>query len=315
MYNMSWKVTVSKYQLMMIDAIEIIRSVEKLSDMATITLPATAYNAAIGIESKIKRGDAIVIEFGYNGGLYEEFNGYLNSIQTDNGSLILECEDGLFQYRKSLDNIELKGASVTDVLNHVNKAIGGFTLKCDYDFKYDKFVINNATGYDVLKKIQEEAKPNIYLKGKTLHVHPQYSELFGTADYDFSRNIETEELKYRNADERKFIVIVESKGKDGKVIRVEAGTTGGDKMTINVSGVTDMASLRKLANEALATKVYTGYEGTFTGWLLPYCDAGYKVSITDKDYEAKNGSYYVLEVKTNFSKSGGVRTIKLGKKL
>lgn len=315
MYNMSWKVTVGKYQLMMIDSLEIIRSVEKLSDTATITLPATAYNAAIGIEGKIKRGDVVVIELGYNGGLYEEFNGYLNSIQTDNGSLILECEDGLFQYRKSLDNIELKGASVTDVLNHVNKAIGGFSLKCDYDFKYDKFVINNATGYDVLKKIQEEAKPNIYLKGKTLHVHPQYSELFGTADYDFARNIETEELKYRNADERKFMVVVESKAKDGKVIKVEAGTTGGDKMTINVSGVTDMVSLIKLAKEALATKVYTGYEGTFTGWLLPYCDAGYKVSIMDKDYEVKNGNYYVLEVKTNFSKSGGIRTIKLGKKL
>ena len=315
MYKMSWKISVGNYNLLLIDSVEVIRSVEKLSDTGTITLPATAYNKTLDIESKIKHGDAVIIEFGYNDTFYEEFKGYLNSIQTDNGSLVLELEDGLFQYRKSLKNIELKNVSVSDVLNHVNAEIGGFSLKCDYDFKYDKFVINNATGYDVLKKIQEEAKPNIYLKGTVLHVHPQYSENFGSADYNFSVNIESEELKYRKADERKFQVIVESKGKDGKVLRYEAGTTGGDKMTINVSGITDTASLKKLATEALATKVYTGYDGTFTGWLLPYCDAGYKASITDKDYPVKDGTYYVLEVKTNFSKSGGVRTIKLGKKL
>lgn len=313
---MCWKVTIGAYQLGMIESIEIVRSVELLSDTATITLPSAVYNKAFEINDKIKRGDAVKIELGYDDKLEIEFEGYLKQEpNTDNGSLILECEDGLFQYRKSLDNVELKNASVSDVLNYVNVTIGGFSLKCDYDFKYDKFVINNATGYDVLKKIQEEAKPNIYLKGNVLHVHPQYSEIFGKATYDFSKNIETAELKYMRAEDRKFLVTVESKGKDGKVIKAEFGTTGGDKMTINVSGVTDMDSLKKLAEEALKTKVYTGYEGTFDGWLVPYCDAGYQIRIVDADYEYKTGEYYVLEVKTVFSKQGGVRTIKIGKKL
>ena len=316
MFKMSWKVTIGAYQLGMIESIEIIRSVELLSDTATITLPSSVFNKAFEINDKLKRGDAVEILFGYDGGLYSEFEGYLEQEpNTDNGSLVLKCEDGLFQYRKSLDNIELKNVSVSDVLNYVNSKIGGFTLSCDYDFKYDKFVINNATGYDVLKKIQEEAKPNIYLKGTVLHVHPQYSEIFGKANYDFSKNIETAELKYLKAEDRKFMVTVESKGKDGKVIKTEFGTTGGDKMNINVSGVTDMASLKKIAEEALKAKSYTGYEGTFDTWLVPYCDAGYQVKIVDEDYEYKTGSYYVLEVKTNFSKSGGVRTIKIGKKL
>lgn len=313
---MSWKVTIGSYQLGMIESIEIVRSVELLSDTATITLPSAVYNKAFEINDKIKRGDVVTIELGYNENLELEFEGFLkNEPNTDNGSLILECEDGLFQYRKSIDNVELKNASVSDVLNHVNSTIGGFTLKCDYEFKYDKFVINNATGYDVLKKIHEEAKPNIYLKGNVLHVHPQYSEIFGKATYDFSKNIETAELKYMRSEDRKFLVTVESKGKDGKVIKAEFGTTGGDKMTINVSGVSDMDSLRKLAEEQLKTKSYTGYEGAFNTWLVPSCDAGYQVKIIDSDYEYKTGEYYVLEVKTLFSKSGGVRTIKIGKKL
>jgi len=313
---MSWKITIGGYMLGMIEIIETIRSVELLSDTAIITLPSAIYNKPFDINDKIKRGDAVKIEFGYDNKLVTEFEGYLQQEPlTDNGSLILKCEDGLFQYRKSLDNIELKNASVSDVLNYVNGKIGGFTLSCDYDFKYDKFVINNATGYDVLKKIQEEAKPNIYLKGNVLHVHPQYSEIFGKVIYNFNENIETSDLKYMRFEDRKFMVTVESKGKDGKVIKKEVGTTGGDKMTIKVSGVTDIASLKKLATEALANKSYTGYEGTFTGWLIPYCDAGYQVKLVDEDYQDKIGNYYVLEVKTNFSKSGGVRTIKIGKKL
>lgn len=313
---MSWKITIGAYQLGMIESVEIVRSVELLSDSAIITLPSAAFNQAFDINDKLRRGDAVKIELGYNDKWVTEFEGFLEQEpNTDKGSLVIKCEDGLFQYRKSLDNAVLKNCTVADVLNYVNGKIGGFSLSCDYDFRYDKFVINNATGYDVLKKIQEEVKPNIYLKGNVLHVHPQYSEIFGKSSYDFSKNIETAELKYMRAEDRKFLVIVESKDQAGKVIKAEFGTTGGDKMSINVSGVTDMESLKKIAKEALLSKSYTGYEGTFDTWLVPYCDAGYQVRIVDADYEYKTGEYYVLEVKTTFSKSGGVRTIKIGKKL
>jgi len=314
MFKMSWKITVGKFILGMIESVEVVHSVELLSDTASIILPATAYNAALDIESKIKRGDTVTIQLGYDDNLVTEFEGYLESIQTDDGSLKLQCEDGLFQYRKSLDNVELKNVTVSDVLNHVNKAIGDFSLSCDYDFKYDKFVINNATGYDVLKKIQEEAKPNIYLKGTVLHVHPQYSEIFGKAAYDFAVNIESEELKYKRADERKVLVTMEYTGKDGKTQKIEFGDTGGERVDKN-SGTTDINSIMLQAKQEYVSRVYEGYEGTFTGWLIPYCDAGYKASIRDKEYPVKDGTYYVLEVKTVFSKSGGVRTIKIGKKI
>ena len=101
----------------------------------------------------------------------------------------------------------------------------------------------------------------------------------------------------------------------GKTVKAEAGITGGDAMHINVQGVTDKGSLQKLANEAIKTKSYTGYEGTITGWLIPYVESAYKVKIYDEDYEYKSGWYYVIEVKTKLSQDGGVRTIKIGKKL
>lgn len=317
MFLLSWKISVGKYALGLIESVTVTRSVEQLADTAEIVLPAVAFNRPLELTGKIKRGDAVKIELGYDDRLVNEFDGYVSEEpSTDNGSLIIKCEDSIFLYRKSVSDRVLKNASVGDVVKYVNSQIGqGFTYSSSYDFSYDKFVISNATGYDVLKKIQEEAKPNIYLKDKVLHIHPQYIEIFGNSEYDFSKNIESADLKYRRQEDRRYQVIVEGKDTAGKVIKVEYGTTGGDKINIKISGVTDKNSLLELAKEALATKSYTGYEGTFTGWLEPYTDAGYRVKIVDKDYEYKTGSYYVLEVVTSFSKDGAKRSIKLGKVL
>lgn len=314
---MSWNIRIGGFRLRMVEKVSIKRSVELLSDTATITLPGTVFNKAINIEDKIKVGDAVEIELGYNDDLKPEFKGYLKAIKTDGGSLTLELEDDIYLFRKSVKDEEMKDASVKNILANICSQVGGFSVSCDYDFTYDKFVINNATGYDVLKKIQDEASPNIYLKDKVLHVHPQYAEIFGEARFDFSRNIERDgtDLKYKSEDERKLLVVVEGTDETGATVSVEKGTTGGDKMTLKLPGVSSRSSLEQKAQSVLEQKVYTGYEGSFQSWLVPYVDAGYKVAITDPDYEIKNGTYYVISVETTFSKDGGVRKITLGKRL
>ncbi len=314
---MSWNIRIGGFRLKMVEKVSIKRSVELLSDTATITLPGTVFNKAINIEGKIKVGDAVEIQLGYNDNLKEEFKGYLKAIKTDGGSLTLELEDDIYLFRKSVKDEEMKNASVKSILENICSQVGSFSVSCDYDFSYDKFVINNATGYDVLKKIQDEASPNIYLKDKVLHVHPQYAEIFGEARYDFSRNIERDgtDLKYKSEDERKLLVVVEGTDETGATVSVEKGTTGGDKMTLKLPGVSSKSSLEQKAQSVLDQKVYTGYEGSFQSWLIPYVDAGYKVTITDPDYEIKDGTYYVISVETTFSKDGGVRKITLGKKI
>ena len=314
---MSWNIRIGGFRLRMVEKVSIKRSVELLSDTATITLPGTVFNKAINIEDKIKVGDAVEIELGYNDDLKPEFKGYLKAIKTDGGSLTLELEDDIYLFRKSVKDEEMKDASVKNILANICSQVGGFSVSCDYDFTYDKFVINNATGYDVLKKIQDEASPNIYLKDKVLHVHPQYAEISGEARFDFSKNIERDgtDLKYKSEDERKLLVVVEGTDETGATVSVEKGTTGGDKMTLKLPGVSSRSSLEQKAQSVLEQKVYTGYEGSFQSWLVPYVDAGYKVAITDPDYEIKNGTYYVISVETTFSKDGGVRKITLGKRL
>lgn len=318
MFSLDFDITIGNYRLSMVESVVIKRSVENLAGVATIVLPSAFYNKALEIEDKIGEGDKVSIRFGYDAHLQElpeEFAGYVESISSDDGSLEIRCEDELYNLRKDLRDKVLSNVTVKALLEHVLKELGGFGLSCDYDFKYDQFTIYNATGFDVLKKVQEETRANIYLKEKTLHVHPQYSEIGKKAIYDFAVNIEKSDLKYKDARKRKFIVTIEGTDAAGKVVKVTKGTPGGDKFTLKLPGVSDKATLNRRAEEELKIKAYSGYEGSITGWLIPQVEPTDVAEIRDADYEFKKGSYYVVAVETSFSESGGSRKVTIGKKI
>ena len=107
----------------------------------------------------------------------------------------IHCEDELYKFRKDLKDRVLKSVTVKTLLTSVAEEVGKYEVACDYDFTYDNFTIHAATGYDVLRKVQSETKANIYLRGKTLHVHPQYAQIGEKVIYDFAVNIEKSDLK------------------------------------------------------------------------------------------------------------------------
>jgi len=135
-------------------------------------------------------------------------------------------------------------------------------VQCDYGITYEKFTIHQATGYDVLRKIQQETKANIWFdtKNKVLHIHPAYTEKTGEAKYSMQHNIETSSLEYKTRKDEKFEVIIESTGVNGKVTKVTSGTTGGSRFTMKV-GAMDKASLQKLADNVLRQRSAPKYEG------------------------------------------------------
>lgn len=313
---MAWEIYIGKFRLGLLDSVKIHRSVDLLADTAEVRLPATVLNKMLDIESLIRRGDQVRIVLGYDDVMTEEFSGFLQEITVNGGNITLNCEDALFLLRKPVGDIELKNTTLKSLLEHIVRETGiGASVNCSYEFNYEKFVISRASGYDILKKVQEETKANIYMKGSVLHVHPAYEELFGRVVYDFSQNVEKDNLTYKRADERKFEVEVEGMTKGGQSVKVLTGTTGGDRRSVKVYGVTDPVLLKKRGEEELKYLVYDGYEGDFTTWLLPYCDAGYSAELRDKEYPHKDGKYYVTAVTTEFSQNGGIRKVQLGRKL
>lgn len=109
-------------------------------------------------------------------------------------------------------------------------------------------------------------------------------------------------------------VTVEGTDAAGKAVKVTKGTPGGDKFTIKLPGVSDKGTLERRADEELKIKAYSGYEGSFTAWLVPRVEPGDAVELRDAEYEAKNGTYYVVSTETTFSSGGGSRKITIGKK-
>lgn len=331
-YKLSWHIEVGEYSLGYLDNVEIHSSVDLLADTCTIKLPATINNKAIKadrvneIEGKIKRGDKIKVWLGYDKETFKEtdkpeFEGYLLNVSTDDGSIILNCEDDLFLLRKAVADKQFKNAGIKEIAQYLIEQTGsGLLLNCSLTINYDKFVISQATGYDVLKKLQDETKGNIYIKTNAagvgvLNIHPPYIEKHGDVYYSFQENIEESDLKYKTKEDKSLEVEVENTGKDGKKIVVTSGTTGGDKITIKGYGLSKEA-MQQLADSEYKRKMYDGFEGSITTWLIPFAAPGFSAHITDEDYAFKAGTYYTTAVTTTMDGSGGgVRKVQLGIKL
>ena len=315
MFNMSYDIQIGSYKLGLLESVEIHKSVDLLADTAVVTVPGVVYNQSLDIEDKVSTGDPIIIRLGYDDNLVTEFEGYLQRIDTDDNSLRFNCEDAIYLTRRPVRDRQFNRISLKKVVEYCLSEIGMKELNCTYDIVYEKFVIKNATAYDVLKKLQEDTKANIYMNGVELNIHPAYTEKGGDVFCDFAINIESSDLKYRNKDDRRFEVIVEGIGLDGKKKTVTVGTTGGERRTVKIFNVMDEATLRQRGMEELKYLTYDGYEGNIIGWLIPFVEATYSAHIHDREYEYKTGSYYVVSVTTTFDEHGGVRKIALGHKL
>lgn len=316
MLRMDFDITIGRYRLKMVDQVKVKHSVEQLSDTATVTLPAMVEGKALEVESKLHVGDDVTIRLGYDGKLETEFTGYLKAINTDGGNLTLECEDAIYLFDKKVDDVELTEISMKGLLEKVVAQVDpSITVETEFDFTWDKFVFYHATARDVLKKVQDETKANIWFRDGTLHVQPQYAQASDkTVVFDFSRNIESSNLKYRKKEDKKVEVTVKVTNAKGMESKHTAGAPGGKSIQKIVSGV-DPSQLKTLAENEHNLWCYDGYEGSFTGWLIPYVEPGDAVKIIDTDYPEKQGVYYVTGTEISFSKEGGKRTVSLGRRL
>ena len=316
MFTMCYDIRIGNYEVGMLEKVEINRSVELLADTATITLPAAEYNSALNVESKIKRGDRVTVSIGYEEtGQVKEFCGWVQRIGTDNGAITIECEDDLFKFRVGLQDCQKTNITLADLLRLVVDGIGGgYRIDCSYSWTYEKFTINSATGYDVLKKVQEECGADIYIQGDTLHIHAPGQTVGKDILYDFEQNVQFCDLDYRRADERKVEVIVKAVMPDGKVKERHYGPAGADKVEIKCA-TSDDVSMKLRGESELKRLSYDGYDGSITTWLVPYVTPGDCAELHDADYDYKDGRYFVRAVKTEFGSSGGIREIELGYRL
>ena len=314
--------------LPLLTSVKIRKDVKSLSDTATVICPAVSHFRPLVFAQNVKKGQRVSIVLGYDDDNRQEFDGFVKSVALDDNQLTIECEDPLYVFRRvDIPNGEKTNVALKQLLDYVLGEVNAYIrseglgeplkLNCPYDYGYNKFTFVNATAYEVLEQIQKEGKPNIFISGGVLNIVPQYTHTHGTARYSMQRNICRDglKLKWRDETDRDICIKVTSKDTDGKTeISAYAGKNGRDsnKMEVKFTTIKDKASLQTIADNLYKSQVYTGYEGSFCGWLVPFCDAGYVVELTDAANELRSGRYYVEAVEVSFSSAGGVRSVSLG---
>lgn len=316
MFRMDYRICIGGKKLLHLESLEIKKSVDELQDTARLVVPGMMSGVSLNRENTIRRGAEITIEIGYNGELVKEFEGYVSRVSTQ-GALEIDCEDGMFAFRKDVPNKAFEKPSTTDILNHITSSIGGVKLDASKELQgitFETFLIEYSDGFSVLKKLKEEARIDIYMRGETLCARLPFSEKKGDATYSFQKNIETATVKYLAAQDRKMLVSVTGSDAQGKKVVGVFGEKGGDIINIARPSVSDNNSLQKIAQNIWEKSLVAGYEGEIQTWLIPYATYGTIAKIVDKDYPSRRGSYFVKEVVTTFTNEGGRRTLTLGKK-
>ncbi len=321
MFNIDWHISFrngsKKYRLGILAGLTVNAAITNLADTAEIRVPGTVLNERLSLEDMLPRGTEVEIRAGYDGKPNYLFGGYVKDITDKNGQTVIRCEDALFLFRRPVGDKQFNGVSICGIAAYLTGQIdASFGVSCDYTITYEKFIIRNATGYDVLKKLSDETKADIWFdnQNKVLHIHPPYTSMGDRKVFSFQHNIEKSSLEWIGPGDEKQEVVVESTDIQGHVRRITEGTTGGDRMVIKTGPMSE-ASMRQIAREVLRKQQSGRYKGSFDAWLVPHVRPGDEVLIADADYPDRKGIYLVEAVRTQIGPQGGRQTITPGIKL
>ena len=302
------------------ESLVITKSIKNLADRAQIIMPLYVFNKLLTENFEfIKRGNKIHIILGYTGvSIKTEFKGYIREVKHSE-SFIIECEDDLFVFRKSISNKQFKPADVKQIARYVCSQIDPeIEVICDYNLPYDKFTVYEATGLDVLMKIQEDTGADVFFLSKEneLHIRAAYSVKPSDETVHFSPqyNVENVNLEYIDTPDKKVQIIIKGRGLNGKYREIQYGNMSGDKFEYTMNNMPN-ESMETRAKIEFERAMKPGYSGSIDTWLVPYVEPGYTIWYEDEDFPHEAGAYLVDSVETKFGRDGGRRTIQLGIKL
>ena len=317
-------ITLGDYIFKQINEVVIDRSVDTLSDTATIKMPTSFL---LGNEDKgftrqkldkaIKPGDEVVIVLMYEGIIEkQEFMGYVKKIKPTI-PMEIECEDAIYLIRKRKLNKLFVNAKLVDVLEYIVAGTGVKLSTVIPAMQLDRFLLKDVNGAKALQTIKEEFGLAIYIDddGKLFAGLKQQLNAINKVEYHFQRNVISNDLEFTNEEDVSLRVKAIGIAPDNTRITVEVGDTEGEERTLHFYNISDKAKLTELANAELLKLKYTGYKGSLTSFLEPDCDRGWSADIVDGNYPEKSGTYFVESTQVTYSDAGARRVVTLGVKL
>ncbi|WP_268848147.1 hypothetical protein [Flavobacterium aestivum] len=321
-HNISIRITIAdNLEFTVCQSIHIESSVQVLANNAKIELPREFRNAvdevgkAINIAGKsildfMKRGNAIKIEFGYDGDLQNEFEGYITKIGAEM-PLLLECEDEMFQLKKAPRITKfIKSGKLIDILKAVLPA--KYKIECNGDYSIGKWLIEDATPYNVLEELRDKAGIRAYFKNPTTLCVGMIVDFKAETvhKFNFSENVRRgSNLKFEQKESKPIFLTVESKQADGKILSISVGEKGGDEKKMKLWPNMTKSELQLWANKQQTSVSYDGFEGTLDGWCYPRTKPGDSAQLYRPYYKDRHqdGRYFIESVTIDVNGSEGIK--------
>lgn len=283
-----------------------------LTDTCTITFPRKlsfeGKDIAKGVNPLLKKGDKVKVELGYDGLNKLEFEGYINNIKAGT-PLRIDCEDAAFLLKQQPQTISYRSVSLRKLLNDILPADVPFQAT---DQELGQLRIQNATPAQILGKLAKSHHVKAFFKGGKLYAGLAYPQT-GTLTrhyFEFQRNIISDNLSYRRAEDIKVKVKAVSMQPDNTKLEVEVGATDGEVRTFHYYNISSKSELKKLAEQEIDRLKIEGWKGDFLAFGQPFVQHGDGVKIVDKKLD-RRGSFLVKKVVTTFGGRGFRRQIYL----
>ncbi len=295
------------------------RSINEMTSTATIELPKSLKfpDQTTNVSDRLKRGDRVAIQLGYDGDNQTEFTGYVRSLDLSI-PIVLQCEDEMYQLKKRVLNPKSWAkATLKDVVSYV--CSGYEVIYTDENINLGSFQIgNDVSAAQVLAEIKRSYGLTFFFKGKVLYSGFPFDLVPSTTNYvyDFQKNVAENQLEYKTADDNKLKVKAISHLPDGKVLTVwiPSQDAEGDIRTLNFSELNE-SELKVYAQQELKRFNYHGYAGTVTGFGQPFLHEGDSVTLRDNLFPERKGKYLIDAIEVVFGKQGFRRICTIGRKL
>ena len=300
------------------------KSVNTIVDTASIKLPSIGRivtgddnlpYSSIETATLFREGDRVKIDLGYNNNLKTEFEGFVRRVNLA-APVHIELEGYAWQLRKKTIKASWRNVTLRQVLE---KVVEGTDIVLSDEIPVTnllRLAIPNQTGLQVLEYLKEKLLLTVYFDGKVLYAGLEEGVMKGEVKYRLGWNvIRDDNLKYRIADDNQVRVRIVKKLQKGEQILYESGDPNGEIVKREVPNWEEPDKLKQIAAKVLREKKFTGFEGTITAFLEPYCAPSYTAEIIDKKYGKRDGKYFVASTEVQFGMRGARRKVEITRRL
>ena len=303
---------------------------------------------------QFKENDPVIINLGYNNeqlptgnvtpvrkwndkdstknAMFTVFQGFVKKIGIGT-PIQVECEGYVRKLRQDVQvKRSSKNAKVSEVLKLLetgkDDAPTGIKVHVEHDMDLANLKLSNKNGVEVIEEIKRLAQGVLrifFIEPDKLWCGLTYAPIsegespfeLGEISYRLGYNVvKDNSLNIRKVDAERVKVIVNGTDAAGDKITAESGDKDAHReQKLMVSGITDEAGLKIIANEMQLKENYDGYEGSITGFLQPWCEPGWMVNVEDSRYPGMDGKYLIEATEVTFGNNGARIKADIGPRL